>query len=264
MKMNGSRKLPKVITFPPSADCETGRWALKYYAVEFDEHPHAPPFFFLAVFLNKGRNFPLLTGDGLFLNGVRAILDHFNSVASPERKLVPSEYSDQIESLWVTFNKTMGAAVVTWAYTHLLPHREIMIRPLSLGCPAYQQTFVRLFYPIPKTILWKALKLGQPAADEALVKIRATFAQVDEMLADGRKWLIGDRMTLADLAFAASGAPLVLPDGYGGYQHEQGPIPTFEQFPPAQQAVISQMRETAAGKFVLRMYNEERYRPGEP
>ena len=252
--------LPKVITFPPSADCETGRWALRYYGQRVDERRHAPPFIFAAVGWYKGDAFPLYIHNGHLLSGAGAILDHFNETAPADRQLVPHELKSQIDPLWKQFNQTMGACVVTWAYTHLLPHRAIMIRPLSLGCPWYQRQFVKLLYPIPKLILWKALKLNSDAAAKALVTIKETFAQVDEMLADGRRWLVGDRMTLADLSFAVSGAPLVLPDGYGGYQHQQGPVPTFEQWPAAPQAVISEMRDTPAGKFILRMYKEERYR----
>ncbi|ASJ76615.1 glutathione binding-like protein [Granulosicoccus antarcticus] len=252
--------IPRVITFPPSADSETGRWALDYYDIKVDERRHAPPFIFAAIGLNKGKKFPLFMHDELMLNGVEQILDHFNERALDNRQLTPDEHRDEIEAHWKRFNATMGAAVVTWAYTHLLPHRSIMIRPLSLGSPWYQQQFVRFLYPIPKTMLWNALKLSRPKADEALKTIEATFAYVDELLADNRRWLVGDRMTLADLSFAVSGAPLVLPEGYGGYPGDQGPIPSLEQWPAEQRAIIKAMRQTRAGQFILRMYKEERYR----
>jgi glutathione S-transferase len=258
--MNGkqSRK-SRLITFPPSSDCETGRWTLHHYGIAFDEEPNAPPFFLLAVGLRGGKKFPLFLSDGMLLNGARPIIDHFERLAEPERRLIPDEHKDAIEEDWQTFNITMGAATVQWAYSHLLPHKAIMIRPLSLGTPWYQRATVRYCYWLPKTFLWNALKLGPEAAEQALNVLKRTFAQVDQRLADGRRYLHGDRLTLADIAFSVAGAPLVLPDGYGGYQHEQGPVPTFEQFPPDARAVISEMRGTAAGQFVLRMYREERY-----
>lgn len=256
----GNQKLPRVITFPPSADSETGRWALDYYGIPVDERRHAPPFIFAAIGLNKGKKFPLYLGEGLLLNGVEQILDHFNERSSEARQLTPPEHRAAIEAHWKRFNATMGAAVVTWAYTNLLPHRSIMIRPLSMGSPAYQQWFVRLFYPIPKRMLWNALKLSKPKADEALETIKDTFAYVEDRLSDNRTWLVGDRMTLADLSFAVSGAPLVLPEGYGGYPNQPGPIPTLEQWPAEQRSIIEQMRQTRAGQFILRMYSEERYR----
>ena len=255
-----NQNLPRVITFPPSADSETGRWALDYYGINVDERRHAPPFIFVVIGLHKGEKFPLYLGEGLKLKGVEQILDHFNERSSEARQLTPPEHRTEIEALWQRFNAKMGPAVVTWAYTHLLPHRAIMIDPLTMGSPIYQQWFVRLLYPIPKKMLWSALKLSEPKADEALKTIKETFAYVDDLLADNRRWLVGDRMTLADLSFAVSGAPLVLPEGYGGYPNQSGPIPTLEQWPVEQRSVIEQMRQTRAGQFILRMYSEERYR----
>ena len=256
----GNGNLPRVITFPPSADSETSRWALDYYGIQVDERRHAPPFIFIAIGLNKGKKFPLYLDEGLKLDGVEQILKHFNERSSGARQLTPPEHRTEIEAHWQRFNATMGPAVVTWAYTHLLPHRSIMISPLSMGSPAYQQWFVKFGYPIPKRMLWNALKLSKPRADEALKTILATFAFVDDLLADNRKWLVGERMTLADLSFAVSGAPLVLPEGYGGYPNQSGPIPTLEQWPVEPRSTIEKMRQTRAGQFILRMYSEERYR----
>ena len=108
------------------------------------------------------------------------------------------------------------------------------------------------------------MALIKPTPDSiraSLIFIKQIFQQVSEQLADGRQYLIGDTFSLADMAFAVSGAPLVLPKvGYGGVANESGPIPTFEQWPTDLQKVISDMRETLAGKFILRMYAEERYK----
>ncbi|MDP1559298.1 MAG: glutathione S-transferase C-terminal domain-containing protein [Nitrosomonas sp.] len=258
--MDNQQKVAKLISFPPSADCELGRWVLFYHGINFVEKRHATPFFLLFIWLNGGKEFPLFIWQKLILDGVRPIIDHFDNLADPDRKLIPSAYANDIETSWQSFNAELGNAVVTWAYANLLPHRDIMVRPLSLGSPWLERFFVEHCYNIPKNLLWKSLKLDKAAADEALVIIQKKFLDVDKMLADGRKYLFGDRMTLADMAFATCGAPLVLPAGYGGYQYEQGPIPSFEQFPKELQEIISSIRQTPAGKFILRLYAEERYR----
>ena len=61
------------------------------------------------------------------------------------------------------------------------------------------------------------------------------------VLADGRKYLVGDRLTLADLAFATSGAPMVLADGYGGH------LPTIDKVPPEMKPVMTALRARPAG-----------------
>lgn len=258
--MDNNKKLAKLISFSPSADCELGRWILFYHRVDFVEKRHAPPFFLPAIRMNGGKHFPLFVEQKLVLDGVRPIIDHFDALAEADKKLIPGAYINDIEASWQSFNAELGSAAVTWAYTNLLPHKDIMVRPLSLGCPWLERLFVEHCYNIPKNLLWKALKLNKASADRALVVMQKKFSDVDKMLADGRKYLFGERMTLADMAFAVSGAPLVLPSGYGGYQYEQGAIPTLEQFPKELQEIICATRQTPAGKFISRIYADERYR----
>ena len=258
--MVSEKKIPKVISFSPSADCELGRWVMLHHGIDYVEKRHAPPFFFLINKLYGGKSFILYIDKELKLNTVRAIIDHFDNLTEPGKKLIPDEFVQAIETSWHSYNSELGDAVVTWAYTNLLPHQEIMVRPLSLGSPWIERFFVKYCYNLPEKLMWKSLKLNKAAADEAYAVIQRKFSEVDQILSDGRKFLLGDRMTLADMTFAVSGAPLVLPAGYGGYQYEQGPIPTFEQFPKELQENISTMRDTTAGKFILRLYAEERYR----
>ncbi len=258
--MVSEKKIPQVISFSPSADCELGRWVLFYHGINYVEKRHAPPFFFLINKLYGGKSFILFIDKELKLNTVRAIIDHFDNLTEPGRKLIPDAFAQSIDKSWQSYNAELGEAVVTWAYTNLLPYQQIMVRPLSLGSPWIERLFVKYCYNLPEKLMWKSLKLSKAAADEAYVVIQRKFSEVDQILSDGRKFLLGDRMTLADMTFAVSGAPLVLPAGYGGYQYEQGPIPTFEQFPKELQENISAMRNTTAGKFILRLYAEERYR----
>jgi len=248
-----------VISFSPSADAELNRWILKYYGLAFVEKRHAPPFFFLIRKFYSGNSLVLCRTGDKTLDGVRTIIEHFDTLADSDKKLIPDSFVHNMDASWQRYNSDLGGAVVTWAYSNLLPHKEIMIRPLSLGSPWHERFFVKHFYNIPKNLIWKVQKLSKYAADEAFKEIQRIFSEVDSLLADGRKYLYGERMTLADFAFVVSGAPLVLPAGYGGDQYEQGPIPTFEQFPKELQEIISNMRQTPAGKFILRMYAEERY-----
>ncbi len=249
----------KVVSFSPSADAELNRWILKYYGINFVEKRHAPPFYFIIRKFYGGNNLVLCRVGDKTLDSVRTIIEHFDALADADKKLIPESFAPNMDAVWQRYNSDLGGAAVTWAYTNLLPYKDIMVRPLSLGSPWHERFFVKHCYSIPKNLIWKVQKLSKYAADEALKEIQKIFTEVDSLLADGRKYLYGERMTLADLTFAVSGAPLVLPAGYGGDQYEQGAIPTFEQFPKELQEIISNMRQTPAGKFILRVYAEDRY-----
>ena len=87
-------------------------------------------------------------------------------------------------------------------------------------------------------------------------KLQALFADVGAELADGRRYLCGDRFTAADLTFAALASPVLLPDGHPVIRT------AWARVPPAMQAEITAFRETPAGEFALRLYREERRASG--
>jgi glutathione S-transferase len=75
---------------------------------------------------------------------------------------------------------------------------------------------------------------------------------VDDRLADGRRYLVGGRFSLSDMAFAVALAPLVLPPNNGA------PLPTLAQMPPVMQSLNAELRARPAGQFALRIYRDHR------
>jgi glutathione S-transferase len=249
--------IPVLITFPPSLDSETARFLVEHYGIENVEKRQALIFsFFVTLWHGFTPIFPLLYGDSLRLIGPRPIVDHFDPQSPTDLKLLPADPNNltQVNSDWTLFNSTLAFATAKFAYYYLLPHRDIMIRPLSEGTPPFEQNAVERAYPLFAGLLKLLLQLSLSTAQQSLATIRTTFNAVDARLADGRKFLVGGCFTLSDLAFAVAAAPVVLPAGYGG------PIPSFEQMPPEVQAVVTEMRAHPAGAFALRIYQEQRYR----
>jgi len=244
-----------VITFPPSLDCELSRFLLTHYGVLFEEQRHTVLFsFFHTLWHGSTLYFPLLYGDGYQpLNNVRQMIDFFDPRCPAGRNLLlGGRERDSVETDWTQFNATLGGATAAFAYFHFLPHRAIMLRPLSEGTPAYEVDAVRWAYPLFAGFLRMALKLSASRAQEALGQVRQVVQSVDARLADGRRYLVGDRFSLSDMAFANALAPLVLPPAYGG------PLPTFAEMPPEVQSVVTEMQAHPAGQFALRIYRDHR------
>jgi glutathione S-transferase len=250
---------PALITFPPSLDSELARFLLEHYEIENEEQPHAFIFSFFATLWHGGTLiFPLLYNDSLKLVGPQAIADYFDQRCASEVRLWPKAEDEkrQVTSDWTLFNQTLAFATAVFAYYHLLPHRELMILPLSRGAPPFEQKSVQRAYPVFAGALRLLLRLTAQRAQQSLDQVRTIFGQVDARLADGRKFLVGDRITLSDLAFAVAAAPVVLPPTYGG------PIPSFDEMPHEIQAAVNEMRSHVAGKFALRIYQEYRTKKG--
>lgn len=244
-----------LITFPPSLDSELARFLLEHYRIDHEEQPHAFIFsFFVTLWHGSTVIFPLLYNESLKLVGPQAINEYFNQRCAPELRLWPqaADEKQQITSDWTLFNQTLAFATAVFAYYHLLPHRQLMILPLSRGTPTFEQNSVKRAYPLFAGALRILLRLTAQRAQQSLDQIRTVFGQVDSRLADGRKFLVGDRLSLSDLAFAVAAAPVVLPPAYGG------PIPSFDEMPTEIQAAVREMRSHAAGQYALRIYKEHR------
>ena len=252
----GSAHKPALITFPPSLDSELARFLLEHYGVDHEEQPHAFIFcFFVTLWRGRTLIFPLFYNESLKLVGPQVIADYFDHRCAPELRLWPQAADEkrQVTSDWTLFNQTLAFATAVFAYYHLLPHRQLMIFPLSRGTPAFEQKSVRCAYPIFAGALRVLLRLTAQRAQQSLDQVRTVFGQVGTRLADGRKFLVGDRLTLSDLAFAVAAAPVVLPPTYGG------PIPSFDEMPSEIQAAVNEMRSHAAGQYALRIYKEHRH-----
>ncbi len=246
---------PALITFPPSLDSELARFLLEHYGIDHEEQPQAFIFCFFVTLWHGGTViFPLLYNESLKLVGPQAIANYFDQRCATELRLWPqaTDEKQQVTSDWTLFNQTLAFATAVFAYYHLLPHRQLMILPLSRGTPTFEQKSVQRAYPLFAGALRILLRLTAQRAQQSLDQIRTVFSQVDTRLGDGREFLVGNRLTLSDLAFAVAAAPVVLPPTYGG------PIPSLDEMPSEIQAAVKEMRSHAAGQYALRIYKEHR------
>jgi hypothetical protein len=204
-----------LITFPPSLDCELSRFLLAHYRIPHEERRHVVIFsFFATLWYGSTLLVPLLYGGSYpTLDTVRKMIDYFDSLCPADRNLLlAGPGRDSVEADWKAFNGTLGTATAAFAYFHLLPLRQIMIRPLTEGTPGFETLAVRLAYPLFAWFLRKVLNLSARIAAEAHGQIRTAVQNVDARLADGRQYLVGDCFSLSDMAFANALAPLALPD----------------------------------------------------
>jgi glutathione S-transferase len=250
---------PILITFPPSLDSELARFLVEHYGIQCRENPHVIVFsFFYTLWHGTTVIFPLLYGKSFRLAGPRAIADYFDARCAPALRLWPQaqDQRSQAETDWNLFNGTLAFATAVFAYYHLLPHRNLMIGPLSRGAPEFEQKSVERAYPFFADVLRLLLRLTSQRAHQSLDQIRTIFHAVDARIAGGQKYLVGGALTLSDLAFSVAAAPVVLPPSYGG------PIPAFADMPPEIQAAVTELRAHPAGGFALRIYEEQRHRFG--
>ncbi|MGZ3697035.1 MAG: glutathione S-transferase [Bdellovibrionota bacterium] len=98
----------------------------------------------------------------------------------------------------------------------------------------------------------QVLGVRSSSRDYARKTVDRTFEKVGRSLSDGRKFLVGERFTAADLTFAALSASVLVPENYGVA------LPTLVELPAEMREQVLKWRATPAGEFALRIYREHR------
>jgi cytochrome P450/glutathione S-transferase len=253
-----------MLTIPVSPFCEVAKWVLDRLGIPYVEECHAPVFYTFHAFARRAKNvWPLLlTGDAK-LAGARAVLDYYEPRCPREKRLVPEDPRERAEArkLFDLLYEEFGPSVRAWAYAYMLPWdddlwflRETDIRCWTYRVSRFEHAALPILYRLMLPLVKKNLQITKTSVAEERPLIDAFFQRIDAQLQDGRPYLLGDRFTIVDLAFAALAAPAVLPDRY------DGPLPTFAELPDEMREAVEGYRRRPSGQFALRIYERERDR----
>lgn len=246
-----------LVTLLPSVDVDLGRWLMQLWEIEYVEEPHAPVFHIYAL-KRHGLgpiDYPcLIDGDKKTAAIERLVVayDHLAPI-----RLLPDEASEpdlykEVFNIQNDARYTMGNGVVNWAYYNFMKDKKLVWKSFTSGVPWYEWLAVFFGFWWIRGKMCEGLGLNDETAASGLADARAGFDRIDALLADGRSYLAGGRLTIADLAFATSGAPMVLPSGYAGH------LPEFEALPSELKTIIEEFRARPSGAFIRRIYAEHR------
>nr|MBA3499128.1 glutathione S-transferase family protein [Deltaproteobacteria bacterium] len=213
---------------------------------------HLPLFHYVpARRVGGGRTVPILVDGKTVLADSTGIVEWAD--ARKEGALYPENAADKVDALALEddFDTHLGPATRRWAYFQMLPH-VAQLAFLMKGVPRYEQLAFKATRPLAIAFLKRSLKVDDEGAERSRMKIEDTFGRLSQHLADGRRFLIGDRFSVADLTFAALAAPVLLPEGH--------PIafPPLSEYSEAARTQMTAWRESPAGQFGLRMYRDHR------
>jgi glutathione S-transferase len=231
-------------------DSERSRFLLWHYAQPYREERHIYGWASILAVLHGGaKELPLIYGNGLKLSTSRGIIDHFETCCNPSQILIPAQQPlrMQVEADDARFHD-LAYYVARIAYFHLLPHPDILIEPFTRGIPWLEAKLTPAFYPALRGLITLGLKLSRKAVADSVEHASRIVEEVDRRIADGRRFLCGNRLTLSDLSFATAIAPLLLPEGYSA------PIPTYAQMPAEMKQIIDSFRQRPTSALVSRIY----------
>jgi len=217
-----TQKKPVLYVFAISHYCEKARWALDYlglpYVLQFvapGEHGK------IARQLGApASSVPYLKVDGQVIQGSADIVDWADSAATgPARHLNPDDANlAKCQEIEKRIDDIAGVHIRRFYYSEALVEHPETVRPIfTKGLPLSKKLLISLAWKKIQGIMTKRMDLGLKQGLESRDVVRQELDWVDDLLADGRKYLVGERLSRADIAVASLLAPLVLPTEHPTY-----------------------------------------------
>ncbi len=247
-----------LVTIPISHYCEKARWALDRAGVQYTERRHIQLVHWAAAKrAGGGMTVPVLrTGDGVYAEST-AILAYADEHTPAERRLYPRDDGERADvvALERRFDSVLGPEGRRWLYHQVFTDAR-RYAPWNLtGVPDWERRMFPFVLAPAKLVIRRYLGVDEESARNAVVRVDQEFDVAGELLSDGRRYLVGDRFSAADLTFAALAAPIVAPPVYGT------PLPQPHDMHDEMAAAVLRWRAHPAGAFALRMFAEERPAP---
>jgi glutathione S-transferase len=247
-----------LVTIPISHFCEKARWALDRAGLQYTEQRHIQIVHRIAVKrAGGGTTAPVLrTARGVY-DESSAIVRYADEHVPAAQRLYPAEEPQlaEVVALEQSFDTVLGPQGRLWLYHEVFKDARRFARWNLTGVPAWERRVFPFVLAPAKRIIRRHFGITDETAQAAAIDVDEEFDAVAERLSDGRRYLVGDRFSAADLAFAALAAPVVVPPTYGT------PLPQPEDLPEDMAAAVLRWRSHPAGQFALRLFREERPAP---
>jgi glutathione S-transferase len=253
-----SRAVRRLITIPISHYCEKARWALERAGLDYAEERHVQGVHrIVARRAGGGPTVPVLIApEGVFAESEQ-VLAYADRSLPEDLRLFPADPAarSEVEELSRWLDEGLGPDGRRLMYARMLHQPRLMFQVNFQGVPTWERRAMKALWPL--AVRWAKRELdirpATPAQDEA--SVQRVFDAVAERLADGRRYLCGDRFTAADLTFAALSAAVLVPPEYGVW------LPQPEILPAAIASTVSAYRAHPAGAYALALFREERRAP---
>jgi glutathione S-transferase len=245
-----------LVTIHFSHYCEKARWALDRLGVPYREEGYLPVVHYLGTVPHRKRTVPILVSRAGTFADSTDILRYLDGLTPPGARLFPEDPAGrrEVEELEEAFDVGLGPHVRRWAYSLILPEHALGVQFFGHGRSPAVRLALRAAVPAIDVLLHKGLRIDPAGVERSIARVDEAFSLVERRLADGRRFLVGDRFSAADLTFASLATPAIMPPEVGHL------YPPLGDLPPALASAIRAYRARPAGDFALRLYREERRR----
>ncbi len=198
---------PELITFGRSHFCEKARWALDWHGIAYNEIGWPPG---LHIILAKrcgakATTLPILLEGDDVIQGSGAIIDWAeNKCQDCTRSLTPRTDQAEAQEIERRADEVIGVHVRRLAYSEMLPKHSHLVKPsLFVRASGWHRFVGDMMWPVVRRIMIRRHDIRPAAASESRARLNAELDWLDDKLADGRSYLVGDRFSRVDLTAAS-------------------------------------------------------------
>lgn len=217
-------------TFAISHYCEKARWSLDLCGLDYREVHWVPGPHVVAArrIAAGGGSVPILTSAGNTIQGSGAILDWLESAGRAGwHHEASSAERGEIERIEERADRGLGVAVRRLIYAVSLPTEPLAVaRQLLRGASWRQTPLAWLMWPVTRRLIMSGLHAKAEDVPQARAGVEKELDHLDERLGDERRFLVGDRLTRADIAVASLISPIARPAQHPVYA-AMTPWPTY-------------------------------------
>jgi glutathione S-transferase len=235
-------------TFALSHFCESARWTLDYKGVHYKEVSWAPLLHMLRTWHLKRTYTPILRTDGEVLQESATICGYIEE-RFPNPVLIPTQHREEVLQA-ADEARSIGPHVRRIAYHAIGQTPELLEQAWSLNVGPGEVRLQRILFPLSRRMVFKGLAIDERGAKKSERYVREYLSDRDAWFKGARKYLVGERFTLADLTLAAMLSPLVRP--------AQHPFYPRMELGPAAAALIESFRGYRLLDWVRDCYSKHR------
>lgn len=241
-----------LFVFGISHFCEKARWALDWHSVDYHEINWPPgPHLLLAKRLGAPRSsVPILRAGEQLVQGSDNIIDWADALVPDTANTLSAPEARALEQ---RADNGLGIHIRRLTYAECLKTHPHVVKPaLFHNLSALHLMLANMMWPITRRAMVRGYRLGEGAADESRARVETELDWLDDVIADGRPFLAGDKFTRADIAVASLLSPFARPDAMPLYQRME--------FPPNLAADLARWQSRPTLQWVANIYTHHRKR----
>lgn len=247
---------PQLYIFAISHFCEKARWALDFHGIDY-RLKHIAPGVHVSFAKRHGAprtSVPILLADGQTLQGSAAIIDWADAHSADSETLTPLGHADECRAFEKRLDDVIAVHIRRFYYSEALCEYPELVKPVFTGNLGLREKIIlAASWNVVRKRMIQFMDLGSRQFGESRQVVLSELDWLDELLADGRPYVLGNRFTRADLAAASLLSPLAAP--------AEHPVYLDSLYSPGVKKDVEAWAHRPTIEWVQKIYADHRLKP---